>query len=168
MKTTRETSRTTDSKTASTVVFTMGLPAAGKSTWTRSNLSSFTIIDPDAVKEAHSDYNANDPGALHGWSQVEVEKMWNSCLSKGEGNWVVDGTGTNSEKMVRRITQAQAAGYSTELVYVTCSLETSLIRNARRDRHVPEHIIKSKALDISTSFEIVSKYTSKVTVIDNN
>jgi len=152
-----------------TVVFTMGLPAAGKSSWINGNLGeSHTIIDPDGFKESHPDYDPKNPHELHAWSQGEVEKLWNLCLSKCEGDWVVDGTGTNSDKMVRRINQAISAGYTTQLVYVTCSLKTSLLRNSQRERVVPEHVIKSKALDISTSFEIVSQYVDTVKVVDNN
>jgi len=151
----------------SEIIFTMGLPAAGKSTWTN-QMSGYTVLDPDAVKESHPEYDPANPHALHAWSQDVIEGRWQECLSSKSGKWIVDGTGTNSEKMVRRIKQAEAAGYSTKLVYVTCSLETSLARNAARERHVPESVIRNKALDISTSFEIVSEYVDCVVVVDNN
>ena len=153
----------------SEIIFSMGLPAAGKS-YTMGKLygSSHTMIDPDAIKEAHPDYDAKNPAALHGYSQEVTERMWMQALASGCGSWVLDGTGTNAEKMVRRINQAQAHGFTTKLVYVTCSLSKSLKRNSERERVVPEHIIKSKALDIATSFEIVSKYVDSVEIIDNN
>ena len=70
--------------------------------------------------------------------------------------------------MVRRINQAKAEGFRTELVYVTCSLETSLRRNRARARNVPEHVVREKALDIQTSFDIVSPCVDKWTIIDND
>lgn len=155
--------------TPATVVFSMGLPAAGKSTWISENLAdTHTIIDPDAVKESHADYDPKNPHALHAWSQEIVEGLWADALVTGAGLWVVDGTGTNAEKMVRRINEARAAGYRVELVYVTCSLETSLRRNAARPRVVPPAVVKAKALDIATSFDLVSPHADAVTVVDNN
>ena len=152
-----------------TVVFSMGLPAAGKSSWIAANLEeTHTIIDPDAIKETHADYDPSNPHALHAWSQEIVEGLWADALAAGAGQWVVDGTGTNAEKMVRRISEARAAGYRVELVYVTCTLETSLRRNAARPRVVPPAVVKAKALDISTSFSIVAPHADTVQVVDNN
>ena len=157
-------------KNSASITFSMGLPAAGKSTYINTNydLNKFQVIDPDAIKEAHPDYDPKNPAALHAWSQEETEKLWNAALLAGTGNYIVDGTGTNAEKMVRRINEARNAGYSIELIYVTCSLETSLARNAARARNVPEHIIKEKAQNIETAFELIAPYADNVEIIDNN
>jgi len=156
--------------TTAEIIFTAGLPAAGKTTYVNKtyDLNVYTVIDPDLVKESHPDYDPADPAALHGWSQDVVEKMWEGCLEKKSGKWIVDGTGTNAEKMVRRINQARDAGYGISLVYVTCSLETSLERNANRDRVVPEYIVRDKARNIQTAFELIAPYADTVEVIDNN
>lgn len=151
------------------VVFSMGLPAAGKSTWIAANLANtHTVIDPDAVKESHADYDPRDPQALHAWSQEVVEGLWAECLTAASGSWVMDGTGTNAEKMVRRMNQAREAGYSVRLVYVRCTLATSLLRNSQRSRIVPEDVVRGKARDIATSFELVSPAADSVTIIDND
>ena len=158
-----------NNSTNSTIVFSMGLPAAGKSTWISANLSeTHTIIDPDAVKETHPDYDPKNPQALHAWSKEITDRMFLDALTAGSGLFVVDGTGTNSEKMIRRMKQARAAGFAVELVYVACSLETSLKRNAARARVVPPAILIEKAADISTSFEVVSPYADNVRVIEND
>lgn len=153
----------------SEIIFTMGLPAAGKS-YTADKMfgATHTTIDPDAIKSSHPDYDPTNPAALHAWSQEVCERLWMEALASGCGDWLMDGTGTNSDKMVRRINQAKAHGFTTKLVYVTCSLAKSLKRNSERERVVPEHVIKSKALDIATSFEIVSQYVDSVQVVDNN
>lgn len=152
------------------VTFTMGLPAAGKSTYVNNNyaLENYTLIDPDLIKESHPDYDPKNPAALHGWSQEIVNRLWAECLQAGTGHYIVDGTGTNSEKMVKRMNEARKAGYEINLVYVTCSLETSLARNAARERNVPEFVVKEKAETIATSFELISPYADNVQIIDNN
>jgi len=152
-----------------TVVFSMGLPAAGKSTWVNANLSeTHTILDPDAVKESHPDYDPKDPQALHAWSQEIIESRWADVLARGAGQYVLDGTGTNAEKMVRRMLEARAAGYRVALVYVRCTLATSLKRNAARARVVPEDVVRGKARDISTAYAIVAPVADSVEVIDND
>jgi predicted kinase len=80
---------------------------------------------------------------------------------------VYDSTGTNSERMVRYMALAQAAGMTTKLVFVVVELETSLARNSRRDRVVPEDVIRMKADDIATSFSICSEHAQTVQVIEN-
>lgn len=162
------TNTTAAQNTAAEMVFTMGLPAAGKSYTAARLYPTHTAIDPDAVKESHPDYDPKNPAALHAWSQEVTEAIFAEAIRTGAGSFVVDGTGTNAEKMVRRINQAREAGFSVTLLYVTCDLETSLRRNAERTRVVPESIIRSKALDVATSFEIVSQYVDAVRVVENN
>jgi predicted kinase len=149
-----------------TMVFTMGLPAAGKSYIVSRDLPSHTVLDPDEMKKSIEGYDPKNPHAVHAESQRIMEAAFGAALI-GTGDWVIDGTGTNAEKMVRRITQAKAAGYTVELLFVTVSLATSLKRNAARDRVVPENVVRSKALDISTAFEIVAPHADTVKVVDN-
>lgn len=148
------------------MVFTMGLPGAGKSYVAERDYPGFEMIDPDAYKAAHPDYDPKNPAALHEWSQIETERAFARAMAEG-GRYVVDGTGTNAEKMVRRIREARAAGFDVTLLYVTVSLATSLARNASRERVVPEHVIRSKAADIATAFDIVSREADTVRVVEN-
>lgn len=152
-----------------TMTFSMGLPGAGKSTVLaeRGYLEHAVCIDPDQIKEGHAEYDAKNPQALHAWSTEVAERQFQAALAT-ESNYVVDGTGTNSEKMVRRIRQAQAFGFTCRLVFVRVSTKTALARNASRARSVAEQIIREKSLDMATSFEIVSAAADEVTVIDND
>jgi len=104
---------------------------------------------------------------LHEWSSMEAKKLMMSTMVEGK-NLIIDGTGTNSEKMVKQIKDLQGMGYEVELLYVQVSLKTSLKRNAERERSVPESLVREKAELISVAFEITSRYADKVTVIDNN
>jgi len=157
-------------ETQNEMVFTMGLPGAGKSTaLTQLGLTdTHYTIDPDTHKQAHPDYDPKQPELLHAWSSQQAEKEFLAACATGEGLYIVDGTGTNSDKMVRRIRQAQSMGFVTRLVYVRVALKTAIYRNANRERVVPEEIVREKSLDITTSFDIVSSVVDVVQVIDND
>ncbi len=152
------------------MVFTMGLPAAGKSTAIRERglTETHTIIDPDLFKLEHPDYDPKDPGALHVWSTEQSERMFLRAVSTNGGRWVVDGTGVNAERMIRKMTTAKAMGFRVTLLYVQVSLTTALRRNAARARTVPEHVVRSKALDITTSFALVAPHADVVDVFPND
>lgn len=153
---------------ANEMVFTMGLPAAGKSRMVAKKLAAtHEVIDCDLIKASLPGYDPKNPNACHELSNELAERAFFQALSTG-GLYVIDSTGTNAEKMVRKMNQAKAMGFSVRLVYVKCSLATSIRRNAARTRTVPESIIRSKALDISTSFEIVATYADSITVVEND
>lgn len=147
-------------------IFMMGLPASGKSTWRKQNLASLNCVDADELKEGLPCYNPKKPELCHKQSKVLYEKMFNKNLLSDD-SFVIDGTGTSTEKMIYRIKQAQNFGFETELVYVKTSLKNSIERNSKRDRVVPEHIIREKCNLISISFEIVSSYIDTIKVINN-
>jgi len=160
----------TNTNNTRTVVFTMGLPGAGKSTVANREMPNAAWIDPDEIKKSHPDYDPKNADAIHAWSQEETEKVWQNLLAGNTDDdiTIMDGTGTNAEKMIRRIRQAQAAGFKAELFYVRVSLKTAIYRNANRERVVPEHIIRQKALDITTAFDICASEADAVQVINND
>lgn len=147
----------------------MGLPAAGKSTVANAKFSAtHTMIDPDAIKESHPDYNPERACDVHEWSMEEAEKRFQSAIATKDANFVFDGTGTNAETMVRRMNLARNAGFSITLFYVKCTMQTSIRREKLRARRVPQHVIREKARSISTSFALISPYADTVTVVDND
>lgn len=150
------------------IIFTMGLPASGKSTWIRRHLAGVPVLDPDAIKASHPDFDPTCPQALHAWSQDETESRWNAHLDgrAASGDLILDGTGCNAEKMARRIDQAHAAGFRCRLVFLVLDAETCIARNAARERVVPEHIIRSKALDIETAWTILSPMVETATRVE--
>ena len=151
------------------MVFTMGLPGSGKSTVVNDRYAphGYAIIDPDLFKATHPDYDPKDTSIVHDWSMDMAEEAFKNALTT-DGLWVVDGTGVNAERMVRRINEAKAVGYDVSLVYVKVSVETALIRNAERPRSVPDALIISKARDIDTSFAIIEPHCDAVLTIKND
>ena len=150
-----------------TAIFMMGGPAAGKSTTIASLLVEFegiNVLDCDKIKEEHPEYDPKRPELIHVWSSNLCHQRFLQTVANGD-NLIYDGTGANAERLVRDIQEAQEAGYRTMIVYVTCALETALVRNAARERSVPEAIVREKYSLISTSFEIVSRYADDIRVI---
>ena len=148
-------------------ILTMGVPAAGKSTVTAQRFPNLTVVDCDIFKPQHPKY---DPKAIteevHAWSQEQCQRALYAALGSGR-DFVYDSTGTNAERMVEIIKQAQSAGFETVLVYVTVSLQTAIARNNARARTVPETILRQKYSTINTSFEIVRNYADVVEVINS-
>jgi predicted ABC-type ATPase len=150
-------------------IFTQGLPGAGKSfVIAKEYGEADLVIDPDAVKESHPDYDPKCPEALHAWSKEITEGQYRAAIVHPVNVLVIDGTGNNSEKMVRKIREVQAAGYEAHLLYVKVSLETSLARNAAREGNVPEHVVLEKAEDIETAHESVAAYADVTKIINND
>ncbi len=152
--------------TTKTAIFTMGLPGAGKSTVCAQKHPGVVMIDPDGVKERHVDYDPKDPAALHAWSKAITAEMFALALA-GTDDFILDGTGTNVEALVANIRKAKVAGFETTLLYVTVSLETALDRNSKRDRIVPEAIVREKAELIHVAMEIAAKEVDHVDITWN-
>ena len=147
----------------------MGLPGSGKS-WVLEknyNLEGFTVIDPDEIKKEQIDYSDESPSVHHNWSKKEA-KMRIALAVYNNDNLVIDGTGTNVEKMAKNISELQASGYEVELLYVKVKLETAIQRNEARPRTVPIEIIKEKFETISYAFEILAGLADIATIINND
>lgn len=150
-------------------IMTMGLPGAGKSYTLNNNydVTGYTVIDPDEIKKEKADYDDKKPSVYHEWSKKEAKARIARAMANDE-NLVIDGTGTNVEKMYKQITELQANGYTVEILYVKVKLETAIERNSKRARTVPVEIIHEKFETISTAYEILSSIANKATVINND
>lgn len=150
-------------------VFMAGAAGAGKS-YIRSrteDLKSLPVVDADQFKAAHPDYDPKNPGALHVWSNEQAMDLFLTSL-EGTDSFIYDGTGTNPERYVTMIKQARRAGFSTEIVYVEVTRETSLRRNAERERTVPEFIVNEQHDFLPSSIEIIFEEADANRTINND
>lgn len=147
-------------------IFMMGGPGAGKGYIRERRYTGIKVLDCDAFKESHPDYDPKDPNALHKWSAEQVQRAFYASIGAGE-TFVYDGTGSNSDKYVKMICDAQAAGFVTEVCYVSCPMPVALRRNAERTRTVPESVVREKHATIETSAGIVSKYADNFIRVNN-
>ena len=146
-----------------------GAAGSGKSYVRENNaeLRHLPVVDADAHKKKHPDYDPKNPGTVHAWSNAEAKREFFFMLGMGV-DFIYDGTGTNAEKYVQFTIDAKSAGYDVEVVYVKVSRETSLKRNAARERNVPEDIVNAQHDTIAISIDIIAGYVDSVRVVKND
>ena len=149
-----------------TAIFMMGSPGSGKSYVASSKYPNTQVLDCDKFKESHPDYDPKNPGLLHTWSASMLEKAFQVVITKEE-DFILDGTGANTDKMFRQMSQSKINGFEVTLVYVTVPLKVCLERNQKRARTVPEDVLISKYNDVKYGFELVSPHADEVKVVNN-
>ena len=148
-----------------TATFMMGGPASGKSRTRNILYPAATILDCDEIKKTLPGYDPKNPGKVHAQSQTILARQYYATLATGKP-FVYDGTGTNAEKYAKLFSEARSAGYLVELVYVPCDLATALVRNANRERTVPEAIVRAKYEAIEFAFEILCTRADSIRVFN--
>ena len=144
-----------------------GISGAGKSTVAKRLFDGWKVIDCDELKKQCKGYDVNNVQLVHEESK-RLEKIELTKAICGEENFVYDTTATNAERIVGLIKEAQEFGWQVEIVYVKVKLATALKRNAKRERVVPEHIVREKNAVIAQSIEIIGSYADKIKVINND
>ncbi len=159
---------TTSNNITKKIIFTGGLPGSGKSTVIgKSEFADLDVVDCDKFKKLHPQYDPKNPSLVHEWSTTEARKFHLELLSKEE-SFIVDGTGTNVEKYLRWFNEAREMGFEVVLVYVKVKMETSIKRNAIRERSVPVELITEKAEIIDDCMNILGSIADDFKVIEND
>lgn len=149
------------------LVIMAGLPGSGKSYVRKNNYADLKVIDCDEIKKALPGYDPKNPGAVHQESKIlEAQEIY-KAFGNGE-SFVYDTTATNWAKLVKMITDAQAIGYKVELCFVNVTLTTALYRNSKRERVVPEALIREKYSLLPISLMVLQKYVDRYVVINND
>lgn len=150
-----------------TMIFTMGTPASGKSTTARREYPLATVIDPDELMKQAPGYDETRPSEFHSYGAEQAETLFQEMVGEPKVyDIVVDGTGSNSDKLIRKMTEAKAHGWNVILLYVVCPLGVCLKRNRERSRTVPDKVILEKYENIRFSFEAVAPHADCVRVIN--
>lgn len=149
------------------LVVMAGLPGAGKSYVRANRYADMKVIDCDEIKKTLPGYDPKNPSAVHQQSKVLEAQAIYSAFGKGE-SFVYDTTATNWAKLVKLIQDAQGIGYKVELCYVKVSLQTALYRNSKRERVVPEALIREKFSLLPVSLEVLSGYVDNYIIVKND
>jgi protein phosphatase len=118
----------------------VGAPGAGKTTFA-ANLAkteNAVILSGDRIR---AELYGNE-ASLGQWT--EIQDRLEELLAEAAGsNVVLDGTYYRREYRGEALTLLHSYGYTdVEAVVVNPSLETCILRNATRHRHVPRHVIE--------------------------
>jgi predicted kinase len=150
------------------IIFMVGLPGAGKTSWVATHLHHYSVIDPDIIMQSHPDYDPRHPGEFYRWAKQRSESMLNHALRNETGRWVYVGTGANIVTLLGRFAMAKRHNFRIGLIYVYCSLETALERNALRERRIPDSVICEKARHIEANYLRARSFVDFSQQVDTN
>jgi len=156
----------TNGTQAPVLTLMVGGPGSGKSTVVRRLYADATVVDMDAIKATHPEYDPKNPGAVHAWSQQVAIRQAFRLISEAQ-SFVFDSTGTNVERLMTFIAAAHATGMKVEAVLVTCSIQTALRRNALRARTVPDELVIEKHAMVSAAWASVHALADRALVVEN-
>lgn len=123
-------------------------------------------VNPDVYKEELAGYRAEKPGLVHEMSSKMEKAYFQAALDTGDPV-IVDGTGSNLDKMKSRFNDAKKAGYNISLVYVAVPLFISLMRNATRSRKVDPNIVLQQWHEVSSNFMKLRSKADKSAIVVN-
>jgi cytidylate kinase len=83
-------------------------------------------VDPDGVRE----------------KAKQLTNQQKAFYEAGRLGLILDSTGDNFDKIKKQKEHAESLGYDTFMVFVNTSLEVALERNAKRDRTLPDNLVK--------------------------
>lgn len=127
------------------VVFSLGLPASGKTTCLRRRFAceKAALIDLDEEIKKHPSYNRNDKASVYDnkeaydWANDCVQRRFQYLMKMNSPLIAIDGTGTHISRQKERIGLAKSFNYHTVLLHVHVPLDVALERNTARNRVVP-------------------------------
>jgi len=70
------------------------------------------------------------------------KKAMERLSAGGRLGMILDGTGDDYNKIVKKKAQLESLGYDTYMVFINTSLEVAQERNAKRDRALPEDLVE--------------------------
>ena len=168
-------------------VFMYGLPGAGKSrvidlryaTDHRSGqrrLNSTVVLDLDREIVEHPAFDPTDPDKLYLaadrsaylWADARVEARFLESLSDSSvRRLVVDGTGTNVERQIRRMNQARQSGFYVKALYVRVPARTAIARAAMRKRGVSPERIQHYHGQLARAMQVAKQHADEVEIFDS-
>jgi len=162
-------------------IFLAGGPGSGKSYVTRRTTGGLGMktINPDIAFEKilrdageSLDMRTMDP-EKRDRLRLRAKDLTNAQMKlyvDGRLGLILDGTGKDYDKIKRLKGQLDTIGYDSYMIFVNTSLEVALNRNEKRDRKLPEDLVKASWEDVQRN---LGKYqglfgAGNFIVVDNN
>ena len=88
---------------------------------------------------------------------------------EGRLGLIIDGTGRESDKILRQKAKLEELGYDTYMIFVNTSLDVALARNAARSRSVAEPIVVKSWKDVQGNIgKFSNMFRGGMIIVDNN
>jgi len=128
------------------LVIPIGPAGCGKSTYRMKNYSKYTLICPDLIRfkildsentKIYFDYEFESQV----WKQVYI--LFDEAIKCGY-NIYFDATNLTQKRRYPLVCRALRKGYKIHMIYFNIPLEVALERNTKRERKVPDEVIKEQ------------------------
>jgi cytidylate kinase len=101
-------------------------------------------------------------------AKVVTQKKQDNYVD-GRLGLVIDGTGSDYDRIVGQSNQLKRLGYDTHMIYVNTSLDVALARNAERERKVHASIATKSWKDVQSNLGKFSQhFRGNLIIVDNN
>ena len=162
-------------------IFLAGGPGSGKSFIVgKTGLSSlgFKVVNPDtafekALEKAGLEMNPDNIFSvkgqdIRGKAKILTDKQ-QALYLKGRLGLVIDGTGKDSEKILKQKKLLEGLGYSTAMILVNTDKETALKRNDARPRRLDPDAVGDMWDEVQRNLgEYQKKFKSRLIIVDNS
>ena len=163
-------------------VFLAGGPGSGKSFIvgkTALQALGFKLINSDPAFErelekagldkGNPDDIFSEPGqAARAKAKALTSKQMRMAIN-GRLGLVIDGTGKDADKIKSQSVKLKKIGYDTALIFVNTDLETALERNRKRDRSLPDDVVKKMWQQVQNNIgAFQSIFGDRLFIIDNS
>lgn len=163
-------------------VFLSGGPGSGKSFITQklgltamgfkkhdSDVMFQYLMRKDAIPMTPDAIGSDQGQSIRKTASDLTDKRTDMYILDGRLGVIFDGTGKNYDKILKLRAGLENLGYETCMVMVNADLETSLQRNAQRDRRLPDDMVKRFWSDVQKNLgRFQSLFGNNFHIIDNS
>ena len=98
-----------------------------------------------------------------------ITDMKQKLYTQGRLGLLVDGTGDDFSKIKKKNIELKKLGYDTYMLFINTTLEVALQRNARRDRQLPEELVKKIWTNVQKNMgKFQGLFGNNFKIIDNS
>ena len=162
-------------------IFLAGGPGSGKSFIVgKTGLTSlgFKVVNSDtaferSLKQAGLEMNPDNIFSIKGQGirskAKELTAKQQGLYIKGRLGLVIDGTGRDSEKILKQKKMLERLGYSTAMILVNTDKETALKRNDARPRRLDPDVVGDMWDEVQRNLgQYQRAFKSRLTIVDNS
>lgn len=141
------------------IIFTLGLPGAGKTTAMYNAIRgrNFKLVSADKIREMHFKYDPEHPERIHEECVQLAKQEVLDAIAKEKELIFMDGGGINNSYTMNLAKTAKGNGYKVTILYINTPAHICVQRNIERkekgERFVPVAAILDKAYLLRSSVE---------------